>query len=152
MNNQMKNNIFYVCSLIEYLGRKTKNRRTDIVKILGKKEIKRQLELAEVNHCLPMEQITDELVEEFHICEGDFDSVARSHYLIPSISGIAKDYQRLIIDVTKDVTKHEENIVDVLYDVFQSFISDEISDFNSAVYYSTPEYLKLSYEEGKLLM
>ncbi|WP_125005709.1 DUF3990 domain-containing protein [Clostridium tagluense] len=35
--------------------------------------------------------------------------------------------------------------------VFQSFISDEISDFNISVYYSNPEYLKYSYLEGKLL-
>ncbi len=36
---QDKNNIFYVCSIIESLGRKTKNRRADIVKSFGKKEI-----------------------------------------------------------------------------------------------------------------
>lgn len=50
MNDTQKNNLFYVCSLIEFIGRKTKNRRATIVKILGKKELGRQLELAEVNH------------------------------------------------------------------------------------------------------
>jgi len=49
------------------------------------------------------------------------------------------------------VLSEENNVIDVLYSVFQSFISDEISDFNSSVYYSTPEYLKYSYLEGKLL-
>lgn len=38
-----------------------------------------------------------------------------------------------------------------LMDVFSSFISDEISDFNSNIYYSNPDYLKWSYLEGKLL-
>lgn len=147
MNNQTKNDIFYVCSLIEYLGRITKNRRAIIVELLGKKELERQLELAQVNHCLPMEQVADELIEKFQIVEGDFDSVGDSHYAIPSISGIAKDYQRLI----GDVIKPEQTIVDVLYTVFQSFISDEISDFNSSVYYSSPEYLKMSYLESELL-
>lgn len=148
MDNQEKNNLFYVCSLIEYLGRKTKNKRADIVKILGMKELERQLELADVNHCLPLEQVTDELIKEFHISEGDFDSVGNSHYRVPSVSGIAKDYQRLI----NDVMKQEQNIVDAIFDVFQSFISDEISDFNSSVFYSSPEYLKLSYIEGRLLV
>ena len=148
MNSPLKNDIFFVCSLIEYLGRTTKNRRSDIVEILGKKELERQLELAQVNHCLPMEQVGDELIEEFQIAEGNFDSVGDSHYEVPSISGIAKDYQRLIIDVLKP----EQRIVDALYDVFVSFISNEISDFNSSVYYSSPEYLKMSYEEGKLLV
>jgi hypothetical protein len=52
-----KNNILFVCSSIEYLGRKTKNSRADIVKLLGKVEIVRQIELAEENHCLSMEQV-----------------------------------------------------------------------------------------------
>ena len=35
--------------------------------------------------------------------------------------------------------------------VFASFISDEISDFNTNVYYSNPDYLRCCYEEGMLL-
>lgn len=58
-----------------------------------------------------------------------------------------KEYQSLIIDVLSE----ESNVIDVLYLVFKSFISDEISGFNSSVYYSSPEYLKYSYLEGKLL-
>ena len=148
MTNQEKDNLFYVCSLIEYLGRKTKNKRALIVKLLGKKEIERQLELAEVNHCLSMEQVADELVEGFKINDGEFDSVGNSRYTVPNVSGIAKDYQRLILDEIK----LGQDAVEVLLEVFQSFISDEISDFNSSVFYSSPEYLKLSYEEGRLLV
>ena len=147
MNDTQKNNLFYVCSLIEFIGRKTKNRRATIVKILGKKELNRQLELADVNHCLSFEQVSDEIIEYFNIQEGDFDSVGLCKYNVPSFQAIGKEYQRLIIDVRSE----QDNIVDVLYEVFQSFISDEISDFNSSVYYSTLEYLKYSYLEGKLL-
>jgi len=147
MNNTQKNNLFYLCSLIEFIGRKTKNRRAIIVKILGKKELGRQLGLADVNHCLSFEQVSDEIIEYFNIQEGDFDSVGLSKYNVPSFQEIGKEYQRLIIDVFLE----QDNVVDVLYAVFESFISDEISDFNSSVYYSTPEYLKYSYLEGKLL-
>ena len=31
MGEKEKNNLFYVCSLIEYVGRRTKNRRGDVV-------------------------------------------------------------------------------------------------------------------------
>ena len=148
MNETQKNDLFYVCSLIEYVGRKTKNRRSTIIKILGKKELERQLELAEVNHCLSFEEVSDEIIKEFNIKEGDFDSVGLSEYTVPSFQAIGKEYQRLIIDVLSE----ENNVVDVLYSVFESFISDEISDFNSSVYYSSPEYLKYSYLEGKLLV
>ncbi|AGF58775.1 hypothetical protein B0P06_002906 [Clostridium saccharoperbutylacetonicum] len=147
MNEIQKNDLFYVCSLIEFMGRKTKNRRSTIVKIIGKKELKRQLELAEVNHCLSFEEVSDEIIKEFNIKEGSFDSVGLCKYAVPSVQAIGKEYQRLIIDVLSE----ENNVIDVLYSVFESFISDEISDFNSSVYYSSPEYLKYSYLEGKLL-
>lgn len=147
MNDNEKNDLFYVCSLIEFIGRKTKNRRATIIDILGKKEIKRQLELAEVNHCLSFEQVSDEIIEYFNIENGTFDSVGMCKYTVPSVQSIGKNYQRLIIDVK------DENIelVDTIYEVFKSFISDEISDFNSSVYYSNPQYLKYSFLEGKLL-
>ena len=147
MNDIEKNNLFYVCSLIEFIGRKTKNRRSTIVKILGEKELERQLEIAEVNHCLSFEQVSDEIIEYFYIQEGDFDSVGLCKYNVPSFQAIGKEYQRLIMDVSSE----QENIAKVLYAVFESFISDEISDFNSSVYYSSPQYLKYSYLEGKLL-
>lgn len=147
MNEKEKNDLFYVCSLIEFLGRKTKNHRSDIVKILGIKELNRQMSLAEVNHCLSFEQVSDELIEYFNIKDGEFDSVESCKYTVPSFLAIGKEYQRLINDVRED----EEDIICVLYNVFTSFISDEISDFNSSVYYSSPEYLKYSYLEGKLL-
>ncbi|CDM69852.1 hypothetical protein CM240_2735 [Clostridium bornimense] len=147
MNEKEKNDLFYVCSLIEFLGRKTKNHRSDIVKILGIKELKRQMSLAEVNHCLSFEQVSDELIEYFNIKDGEFDSVESCKYTVPSFLAIGKEYQRLINDVRED----EEDIICVLYNVFTSFISDEISDFNSSVYYSNPQYLKYSYLEGKLL-
>ena len=147
MNDTQKNNLFYLCSLIEFIGRKTKNRRSIIVEIFGKKELDRQLGLADVNHCLSFEQVSDEIIEYFNIQEGDFDSVGLCKYNVPSFQAIGKEYQRLIIDVCLE----QDNTADVLYAVFQSFISDEISDFNSSVYYSTPEYLKYSYLEGKLL-
>lgn len=147
MNDNEKNDLFYVCSLIEYIGRKTKNRRAIIVDILGKRELKRQLELAEVNHCLSFEQVSDEIIEYFNIKDGDFDSVGMCNYTVPSVQAIGKEYQRLIVDVMDE----ESEVVNVMYEVFKSFISDEISDFNSSVYCSSPQYLKYSYLEGKLL-
>ena len=147
MNEVLKNDLFYVCCLIEFIGRKTKNRRRTIVEILGKEELARQVNLAEVNHCLSFEQVSDEIIEYFNISEGDYDTVALCKYNVPSVQSIGKVYQRLIISV---ISK-QDDLVDILFKVFNSFISDEISDFNSSVYYSNPEYLKYSYLEGRLL-
>lgn len=38
-----------------------------------------------------------------------------------------------------------------ILDIFSSFITDEISDFNSNVYYTNPDYLRCSYLEGRML-
>lgn len=149
MNNNEKNDLFYVCSLIEFIGRKTSNRRADIVDIVGKKEIQRQLDLAKVNHCLSFDEVADEIIEYFQIPIGDFDSVSICKYSVPSVQSIGRVYERLISNTISE--SQYETIIDSLLKVFKSFISDEISDFNSSVYYSNPDYLKHSYLEGKLL-
>ena len=56
MTEKEKNDYFYVCSLIEYTARQTKNKRRVIVEALGKTGIEKQLYEAEVNHCLSFEQ------------------------------------------------------------------------------------------------
>lgn len=147
MSEKDKDDLYYVCSLIEYLGRVTKNHRSTVVKILGREEIDRQLYLAEVNHCLSFEEVSDELIEYFNIENGDFDTVSECKYTVPTYLSIGKVYQRLILDVKK----LDEDVVDTLFNVFNSFISDDISNFNSSVYYSNPDYLKWSYLEGELL-
>ena len=75
MTEKQKDDIYYVCSLIEFIARKTKNHRQDVIRYFSKKDIQRQLRLAEVNHCLSFEQVADELIEDYGIKNGDFDTV-----------------------------------------------------------------------------
>lgn len=145
MSKQEKNDLIYVCSLIEYIARATKNKVSDIVKMLGKEEIERQLYLAGVNHSLSFKQVADEIIEELHITQGQYDSVSECIYDIPSYIASGKDYQRLIEDV-----KREKSLVDTLYDVMTSFITEDISNYNSSLYYSSREYLKVCYEAGMI--
>ena len=55
MTEKQKNDVLYVCSLIETIARKTKNHRQDVIRHFTKADIERQLRLAEVNHCLSFE-------------------------------------------------------------------------------------------------
>lgn len=80
MTEKQENDVFYVCSLIEYIARKTKNHRQDVIACFSKADIERQLRLAEVNHCLSFEQVSDELIEDFQIAEGTFDTVSECRY------------------------------------------------------------------------
>ena len=146
MTEQEKNDLFYVCSLIEYTARKTKNRRSVIVQALGKDGIRKQLKDASVNHCLSFEQVSDELIETYHIPSGDFDTITGCKYSIPGYMDIGKLYAMMIQDCAKPGEEVEE-----LMKIFTSFISDEISDFRTGVYFENPSYLEWSYREGRLL-
>ena len=146
MDEKLKNDLFYVCSLIEFIARKTKNKRAVIVKALGENGIKKQLEDAEVNHCLSFEQVSDELIEFYGIPGGDFDTVTGCKYDVPGYLDIGKLYSLIIIDCAE-----QGKIVEEIIKVFSSFISDEISDFSSDLYYQNPSYIECSYKEGRLL-
>ena len=146
MDEKRKDDIYYVCTMIEYVARATNNRRKDVVRKLSKNNIEHQLKVAEVNHCLSYEQVSDEWIEQYAILDGDFDTVKACKYTIPSVSAIGRVYQQLVV-----ATAEENEEAQAIIDVFSSFISDEISNFNSNVYYSNPDYLKCSYEEGALL-
>ena len=126
-------------------GRATKNRRADVIGYFSEKDIERQLKLADINHCLPIEQVSGELIEDYMIQEGSFDTVGECRYQVPSVLSIGRVYQRLVMNLAED------NPAKAVKDVFSSFISDEISDFNSNVYYANPDYLQKSYEANHLL-
>lgn len=50
----------------------------------------------------------------------------------------------------EDCAKEGEE-VEELMKIFTSFISDEISEFRTGLYYVNPDYLEKSYQEGYLL-
>jgi len=146
MTSKEKNDILYVCSLIEYTGRKTHNRNADIVKIIGKDELAWQLEYADVSHCMSFEETTDELIEKFNISKGNFDAVGACKYDVPKYIAIAGVYKRLIANLVSSF----EEVIDTMYDVFTSFISDEISNFNTSTFYENPSFIYHSYLNGEL--
>ena len=146
MSETERNDLFYVCSLIEYIARKTTNRRRIVVEALGEEGVKKQLLDAGVNHCLSFEQVSDELIEQYQIPTGDFDTITGCKYSIPSYLDIGKLYAIMIEDCAEP-----EKEASVLIQIFSSFISDEISNFKTGLYYETPSYLECSYQEGRLL-
>lgn len=146
MTEKEKNDFFYVCSLIEFIARQTQNERGVIAEAIGKKGIEKLLHDAEVNHCLSFEQVSDEIIEKYGISTGNFDTITKCRYTIPSFMDIGKLYSIMIEDCAKQGKEVEE-----LMNIFSSFISDQISDFQTGVYYQNPSYLECSYREGYLL-
>ena len=142
------NNLFFLCSLIEYIGRKTKNHRNVVVNAIGKKDLQHIFDLADVYHSENMDKLAFELTEKHHIENGIFDNVADAKYSIPTHWDIGKVYKRLIIDVNK---KENRPLIDTLSEVYNSWLSRKIEDFNGSVYYESPAYLFQSYLKGEIL-
>lgn len=145
--NTKDNDLFYTCSLIDYIARKTKNVRAYIVNQLGKERIKKIYDLADVYHCDNIERVAEDFITESNIKNGKFDNVGACQYIIPSYWDIGKVYKRLI----KMVAERENiSVIDALVKVYNSFISEKIDDYNSSVYYENPEYIFECYKENKM--
>jgi len=147
MNDKEKNDLLFVCSLLEYTARLTHQKIGDLVKLIGKDELRWQLKFADVNHCLTFDETAYELIEKYQIPQGDFDAVRNCSYRVPTKIQIGGVYRRLITNVMKP----GDDVVDVLYEVLTSFMSEEISNFNASTFYENQSYLYHSYMAGELL-
>lgn len=136
------NDVYYTASLIEYVGRKTKNHRSVIVRNLDIEGIQLLLDAAPENHCLPMEQVADELIEDYEIQNGSFDSVGECKYAVPSETRIGKIYARLVLSISES----EEQYAEKLFEVFTSSLSDAVSDFNSSLFFAPADEIAFYYE------
>lgn len=140
--------LFYVCGLIDYIAQKTKNKRSHVVNQLGKERLEKIYDLADVYHCDNIDQVSEEFINEASIQDGSFDNVGECKYSIPSHWDMGKVYKRLIIRVAE---AEDKSRIDALVEVYNSFISSKIDDYNSSVYYENPEYIFECYREKKMI-
>lgn len=148
----MKNNssLFYVCSLLEYLGRMYKIERSKLVHELGKNKIKRLYKDADVLHCEPIAKIADEVAAIYTIKSGDFDNVLHCRYTVPDYWAIGAVYERLIEDICAE-NEDADIIVDTLIKVYSSWIDKAISNYNTDFFYQSREYIFESWKAGYAL-
>lgn len=136
------NDVHYVAALIEYIGRVTKNRRKDVAEAIGYDGMERLLQLACVNHCLTFEQVSTELIEQYGIQIGNFDSVGACKYKVPAYTSIGKDYARLVEDISNHADEYGKN----LYEIMTSDFSDDLSNFNSSMFFASRAELAYLYQ------
>lgn len=142
------NDLFFTCSLIDYIARKTKNKRKDVVNALGKKNLFKIYDLADVYHSDNIDRVSDDFIKVAEIVTGTFDNLKVCQYSIPSHWDIGKVYKRLI----KSVAEYEKiDVIDALLKVYNSFLSGKIDDYNSSMYYENPSYLLECYLENKVI-
>ena len=117
-----KDDLFYVCTMIEYVSRKTHNKSKDVVVRMYDKALAHQLKAAGINHCLSFEQVADEWIEDYGIPNGNYDNISKCRYEVPTVTAIGRVYQTLI----SEVASLYQDIVEAIKMVYSSFISDEI--------------------------
>ena len=71
---QKDNDLFFTCSLIDYIGRKTKNSRADVVNALGREKIEKIYDLADIYHSDNIERVSQDFINEAKISQGSFDN------------------------------------------------------------------------------
>lgn len=140
-----ENDLFFTCSLIEYIARKTKNKRSDVVNKLGRFTLAKIYDLADVYHCDNIERISDDFIQSAGITEGFFDNIASARYTIPSHWDIGKVYKRLILGISREKNM---DVIDSLLAAYNSFVSDKIQNFNSSFYYDAPQNILNAYIYG----
>ena len=79
---------------------------------------------------------------------GTFDNIADCGYAVPSYWDIGKVYKRLIKMVAED---KKTDVIDALFEVYNSFISPAIDDYNSSFYYENPLFIFECYKAKKIL-
>ena len=146
--SQKENDLFFVCSLIEYIARKTNNTKKYIVERLGKKKIQKLYDLAEVYHSENIEKVSDELIEEARIENGNYDIISKCEYNVPTYWDIGKVYKRLIVMLCNN---DEGKYIYTAIEVLSSWIIEKIDNYNSSMYYENPSYIYECYKEKKIL-
>lgn len=145
---QKENDLFFVCSLIEYIARKTNNTKKYIVEKLGKEKIQKIYDLAEAYHSENIEKVSDELIQETKIENGNYDNISKCEYNVPTHWDIGKVYKRLIVMLWNN---NEEKYIDTAIEVLSSWIIEKIDNYNSSMYYENPSYIYECYKEKKIL-
>lgn len=146
MGRKNNNDLFFVCSLIEFIGRKMKQKRKLVVESLGIEGIERIYEYADVFHCEPIEKVAMEFIEKCSITPGDFDSEGKCDYKIPDYWAIGEVYERLVED-----THSDEDVVGGIWEIYHSWIDEHLSNYNTDFYYQPRDYIAACYKAGEIL-
>ena len=141
-----ENDLFYVCSLIEYIGRERKLRRADVVSALGEETLRRIYRYADTFHCEQIAKVADDFITLRSIPSGNFDNVAKCRYGVPGYWDIGAVYARLVEDVADGADP-----VSKLMEVYASWMSDALSRFNSDLFYQSRGYIAECYRTGRIL-
>lgn len=137
--------LFYTCSLIEFIARQTKNERSLVVNLLGD-NIERIYKYQDVFHSEPIEKVADDFINRANIPNGQYDNVAKCLYRVPDYWDIGEVFARLLEDCFSD-----NDVFKGIREVYNSWISKKLLNFNSDLYYQSRDYIAECYRSGHII-
>lgn len=125
-----KNDVYFICYMIERVARKLHQRNKYVVNEIGKKNLEHLISVANVLHAENPLAVEDDWIEEYDLAQGNVDVTAVDPELvttIPSAIQMGKVYQRLIYDTMLPGESEVEGIIRVYNDE----ICDVIDNYHS---------------------
>ena len=142
-----KNDVYFICYMIERVARKLHQRNKYVVNKIGKGQLEHLISVANVLHAENPLAVEDDWIEEYDLAEGNVDVTAVDSELvttIPSTTQMGKVYQRLIYDTMQPGESEVEGIIRVYNDE----ICDVIDNYNCSAYYEPSYVIARAYHNG----
>lgn len=133
-----KDDLFFVCYMIERVARHLKQRNKYVVNSIGRAELERQLSMADVQHCENPLAVVERWVEQYNLQSGNFDILDVSPEYVtspPTALQIGKMYARLI----GDTMNSSENFADGIIRIYNNPLCEIVDNYNCGAYYE-PSY------------
>lgn len=142
-----KDDLYFVCYMIERVARKIKQRNSYVVNRIGKEELNHLISVANVLHAENPLSVEEEWIGAYSLEAGNYDVLAVDEELVketPTAMQMGKVYQRLIVDTLQP----KEDFVEGLIRIYNSSICDVIDNYNCSAYYEPSYVIARAYQDG----
>lgn len=142
-------NIMFIGGLIEYIARKTMNKRIDIVNIIGYTYLEHMYNLADVFHCDSLEANYIQLQDDFIFPIGCTDiSIG-----IEDDQPIKSPYEvgEIISRIIRKSGTIEEDYFKAFWSIYNSNWLEKLLDFTNILYWLPSDFHVLCYKENRIL-
>lgn len=159
-NKNFNEGVFYLCYLIESIGRRYKLNRKSVVNALGYQNLKHIFAFEDVYHCLDVEQVMQEIADELEIdfskqhrqMDGKyfvFNNVERCDFYVPKVTEVANTNTFVICRLLRSWQNSDE--VEVLIKFYNSRVHDRLENYNTDLFAESPEYLTACFVTGDII-
>lgn len=143
-----KNDLYFICYMIERVARRLHQRNSYVVNTLGRSNLEHLISVANVQHAENPEDVEDAWISDYDLKEGSFDISDVDRDLvqkIPTPMQMGKVYERLITDTMQP----DESYVDGILRVYNNMICFTIDNYNGSAYYEPSYVVARAYFAGE---